>query len=133
MPLIRAFEKLLYRGFYRTLVPLLPAEIRLLMDLFQFSMYQLAFSAELAAEEHFTTHDFLAAWLHHHFYLAADLDLRPELRLVEDLDLDALSCLEMVGDVETYYNVLIPASEIPKLTTIADLERCVGQQLACAA
>lgn len=73
------------------------------MDFFQFSRYQVALSAEFAAaEELATAHHFLAGWPHQHAYLAADQELRPELCLVEDLDLDTLGRLEMVVDVETY-------------------------------
>ena len=74
-----------------------------------------------------------AGWLHHHAYLAANQELRPELRLVEDLDLDPLGRLEMVVDVETYFNVLLPDVEIGQLLTVQDVERCLGQQLAHAA
>jgi acyl carrier protein len=54
-------------------------------------------------------------------------------RLFEDLDLNTLARLELVGDLESYYEVQIPDEEIAGLATVRDVEGCLCRRFAQAA
>ena len=54
-------------------------------------------------------------------------------RLLEDLELSILARLELVGELETYYEVQIPDEEIAGLATVRDVEGCLCRRFAQAA
>jgi acyl carrier protein len=51
----------------------------------------------------------------------AAVDVRPEMRLVEDLEIDSLAMIEMATATEEKFGLMIPDDEIKNLTTVQDV------------
>jgi acyl carrier protein len=75
------------------------------------------------------TQAFLVDWLRRHHHLTAGMPLRTNARLDHDLGLDSLERVELIVDLENYYSVELPDSEINSLSTIRDVELCLQRQL----
>ena len=104
------------------------------MDLFEFAMQQLAPPVvPTCSEARHAARSFLTAWLRRCHYLTPGQLLGSNPRLFEDLDLNTLARLELVGDLETYYEVQIPDEEIAGLATVRDVEGCLCRRFAQAA
>jgi acyl carrier protein len=56
--------------------------------------------------------------------------LSPELRLVEDLELDSLKALTLAVEVENRFRVLLTPEIEAGITTVGDLVAAVADQLA---
>jgi acyl carrier protein len=61
------------------------------------------------------------------------MPLRTNARLDHDLGLDYLERVELIVDLENYYAVELPDSEINGLSTLRDVEMCLQRQLLNAA
>ena len=57
------------------------------------------------------------------------MPLRTNARLDHDLGLDSLERVELIVDLENYYSVELPDSEINSLCTLRDVEMCLQRQL----
>jgi acyl carrier protein len=75
------------------------------------------------------TQTFLLDWLRRHHHLPASSPLRTNARLDHDLGLDSLERVELIVDLENYYSVELPDSEINSLSTLRDVEACLQRQL----
>jgi acyl carrier protein len=54
-------------------------------------------------------------------------ELRPEMRLIEDLDLDSLKSLTLALEVENYFRVCL--DEEAGIVTVGDLVRIIRERL----
>ena len=82
------------------------------------------------SETTLSIHRFLTAWLRRRLYLAPGQSLHPTLRLVEDLDLNALARAQLVSDLEAYYEVHLSDQELTRLATVRDVEGSLCRHLA---
>jgi acyl carrier protein len=48
-------------------------------------------------------------------------DIRPDMRLVEDLEIDSLAMIEMATATEEKFSLVIPDDEIKNLATVQDV------------
>jgi len=55
--------------------------------------------------------------------------LVPEARLVEDLGLDSLDAVELAISVERKFDIEVPAEELTKLKTVADMVALVQSRM----
>ena len=55
--------------------------------------------------------------------------LRPEMRLVEDLELDSVDMTTLAVEVEDHFDVDLEADEDTDIVTIADLVEAIRRQL----
>lgn len=53
-------------------------------------------------------------------------DLRPEMRLVEDLELDSLGALTLAVEVENRFRIRLDPEIEAEIETVGDLVRVVG-------
>lgn len=53
-------------------------------------------------------------------------DLRPEMRLVEDLELDSLGALTLAVEVENRFRIRLEPEIEAEIETVGDLVRVVG-------
>lgn len=96
-------------------------------------MHQLALLPLPRNEVESPTLAFLSDWLRRHHHLTTGTSVRPNARLDYDLGLDSLERVELIVDLENYYSVELPDSEINSLGTIEDVEMCLQRQLLKAA
>lgn len=73
--------------------------------------------------------DFLRRVLVQEFEIAA-ADVRPETRLVDDLDLDSVDAMVVALRVEEETGLELSDDELESLDTVASLVALVGQRLA---
>lgn len=93
-------------------------------------MHQLAFKPlSYPKKAALPTQAFLLDWLRRHHRLTASMPLRTNARLDHDLGLDSLERVELIVDLENYYSVELPDSEINSLCTLRDVEMCLQRQL----
>jgi acyl carrier protein len=92
-------------------------------------MHMLAFMPLPRHKAELPTQAFLSDWLRRHHHLTANAPLRTNARLDHDLGLDSLERVELIVDLENYYAVELPDSEINGLTTLQDVEMCLQRQL----
>jgi acyl carrier protein len=92
-------------------------------------MHQLAFKSLPYHKAELPTQTFLLDWLRRHHHLSASMPLRTNARLDHDLGLDSLERVELIVDLENYYSVELPDSEINSLSTLRDVEMCLQRQL----
>jgi acyl carrier protein len=92
-------------------------------------MHQLAFKSLPYLKAALPTQTFLLDWLRRHHHLPASMPLRTNARLDHDLGLDSLERVELIVDLENYYSVELPDSEINGLCTLRDVEMCLQRQL----
>lgn len=57
-------------------------------------------------------------------------DLRPGLRLVEDLGLDSIRLLTLVVEVENHFRICLEEGDEQGVVTVSDLAELVGARLA---
>jgi len=55
--------------------------------------------------------------------------LRPELRLVEDLELDSLDLATLAMEVEEHFGILIDPEDEERIQTLGDLVAAIRRQL----
>lgn len=60
------------------------------------------------------------------------VDLRPETRLVEDLDLDSLDVIELIMDIETEFGIEIDDQAVETAQTVADLAQMINRKAQAA-
>jgi acyl carrier protein len=92
-------------------------------------MHQSAFKSLSYHKVELPTQTFLLDWLRRHHHLSASMPLRTNARLDHDLGLDSLERVELIVDLESYYSVELPDSEINSLCTLRDVEMCLQRQL----
>jgi acyl carrier protein len=61
--------------------------------------------------------------------LGFDGELRPEMRLSEDLELDSLKMLTLAVEVENRFRVCLDPSSEAQIETVGDLVAAVGREL----
>jgi acyl carrier protein len=49
----------------------------------------------------------------------------PEQNLMEDLNLNSIQIMELVGKIETEYDVILPMQKLQTIKTVSDLYRAV--------
>lgn len=59
----------------------------------------------------------------------ADLEIRPEMSLVKDLDLDSLRMVDIVLDIEDHFKIRIMEEEVQSAFTVGDLASLVEHKL----
>jgi len=57
-------------------------------------------------------------------------ELRPELRLVEDVGLDSIRMLTLVVEVENHFRICLEEGDEQGVVTVSDLAALVGARLA---
>jgi acyl carrier protein len=57
-------------------------------------------------------------------------ELRPELRLVEDLELDSLKLLTLAVEVENHFRICLDEEDEMAIETVADLVRIIELKTA---
>lgn len=57
-------------------------------------------------------------------------ELRPELRLVEDLELDSIRLLTLAMEVEDHFRICLDEEDEAAIVTIGDLVDLIGRKLA---
>jgi acyl carrier protein len=62
-------------------------------------------------------------------HLGLDRELRPELRLVEDLRLDSLTLLTLAVEVEDRFRVRLDEEDESAIVTVGDLVAAIGRRL----
>lgn len=65
--------------------------------------------------------------------LAALGPLQPDMKLVEDLELDSLDMTTLAIEVEEHFGILLDAEDEDGIVTLGDLVRAIARQLAEAA
>ncbi len=61
--------------------------------------------------------------------LAAKGSLKPEMRLVEDLELDSVDMTTLAVEVEDHFDISLEAADEEQIVTVGDLVRVVGREL----
>lgn len=56
-------------------------------------------------------------------------ELRPELRLVEDLELDSIQLLTLAMEVEDHFRVCLDEDDEAAIATVGDLTDLIGRKL----
>jgi acyl carrier protein len=59
-------------------------------------------------------------------HLAFEGELRPEQRLIEDLELDSIKALTLVVEVENRFRIALAPELETEIVTVGDLVRVVG-------
>ena len=54
-------------------------------------------------------------------------DIKPEHKLLDDLDLDSLDITEVLVEIEKFIGVVVPEGFEDHIVTVQDLESCVVQ------
>jgi acyl carrier protein len=62
-------------------------------------------------------------------HVGFDGELRPELRLVEDLELDSLKALTLAVEVENRFRICLDPEIEARINTVGDLVSTVSAQL----
>jgi acyl carrier protein len=62
-------------------------------------------------------------------HLDVDLELRSDVRLAEDLELDSIKILTLAVEVENRFRVCLDPSSEARIETVGDLVAEVGRQL----
>ncbi len=57
-------------------------------------------------------------------------DLRPEMRLVEDLELDSIRLLTLATEIEDHFRICLDEDDEASIETVADLVAVVERKLA---
>ena len=57
-------------------------------------------------------------------------DIKPECRVVEDLNADSLDIVEMIMDLEDEFGVSIPDEAVAELKTVGDISSFVEKEIA---
>lgn len=57
-------------------------------------------------------------------------DLRPEMRLVEDLELDSIRLLTLATEIEDHFRICLDEDDEAAIETVADLVAVVERKLA---
>lgn len=55
--------------------------------------------------------------------------LRPDMRLVEELELDSLDLTSLAIEVEDHFRITLDAEEEERIETLGDLVAAIGRQL----
>ena len=63
-------------------------------------------------------------------HLDVDGELRPDVRLAEDLELDSIKILTLAVEVENRFRICLDPSSEARIETVGDLVAEVGRQLA---
>lgn len=61
---------------------------------------------------------------------AAKIDLKPETDISADLNIDSVSVMDFVMEVEDHFNIDIPLNVLSETRSIADLAKVVEGRLA---
>lgn len=64
---------------------------------------------------------------------APDVEIRPELSLVEDLNLDSLTLVDVVLDMEDQFKIKIAETDMQQVSTVGDLTELVSRKQQAAA
>jgi acyl carrier protein len=62
-----------------------------------------------------------------------DVEIRPELSLVEDLNLDSLTLVDVVLDMEDQFKIKIAETDMQQVSTVGDLTELVSRKQQAAA
>lgn len=52
-------------------------------------------------------------------------EVREDMRLAKDLDLDSIAVMELVAECEDHFDIVIPMESLPELQTVGDLAHCL--------
>ncbi len=69
----------------------------------------------------------VASVVREHLHLAGEL--RPDLRLVEDLKLDSIKLLTLAVEVENRFRIRLDEADEAGIVTVADLVAAIGRRL----
>jgi acyl carrier protein len=59
--------------------------------------------------------------------LAKPVQVTPETRIVEDLEMDSLAVMNFVMAVEDHYDISIPLDRVAEVQTVGDLVQAIEQ------
>jgi acyl carrier protein len=62
-------------------------------------------------------------------HLELGVELRPELRLVEDLKLDSIKLLTLAVEVENRFRIRLDEEDEAAIVTVGDLVAAIGRRL----
>jgi acyl carrier protein len=62
-------------------------------------------------------------------HLGATAELRPDMRLVEDLRLDSLKLLTLAVEVENRFRIRLDEEDESAIVTVGDLVAAIGRRL----
>jgi acyl carrier protein len=60
----------------------------------------------------------------------ADLEIKPEMSLIKDFDLDSLRMVDIVLDIEDHFKIRIMEAEIQSAFTVGDLATLIAHKLS---
>ncbi|WND01916.1 acyl carrier protein [Temperatibacter marinus] len=57
------------------------------------------------------------------------ISLKPETTFASDLELDSLTVMDLVADIEDEFDILLPINKLPELETIQQVADAVEEDL----
>lgn len=63
---------------------------------------------------------------------AENIEVKPDNKLIDDLNLDSLSIVQLVTEIEDAFDIEIPDDFAEKITTAGDLYRFVEMQMSAS-
>lgn len=58
-----------------------------------------------------------------------DIELKPETTFASDLELDSLTVMDLVAEIEDEFDILLPLNKLPDMETIQQVADAVQEDL----